>query len=289
MPPVNTGIDSGFDLDGDGRLGGPGDAWGYGAFPGQYGFAVFSRLPLDIEAARQFQTLRWIDMPGALLTAPDPKGQNLTGPGGYYSQDAAEALRLSSKTHLDLPLRIGDSILHLLAAHPTPPVFDGPEDRNGKRNHDEIRFWADYIDGADWMVDDAGRAGGLAPGQRFVILGDLNADPFDGDSTNAPAQLLLEHPAILGSASDPAITPMSEGALAAAENRNHKGDPRFDTADFGKRPGNLRVDYVLPSKNGLALQGSGVAWPPPEHPMAEAARASDHRLVWLDLEITPLD
>ena len=30
--------------------------------------------------------------------------------------------------------------------HPTPPVFDGPDDHNGTRNHDEIRFWSDYID-----------------------------------------------------------------------------------------------------------------------------------------------
>ena len=34
---------------------------------------------------------------------------------------------------------------HLLASHPTPPVFDGDEDRNGKRNHDEVRLIADYI------------------------------------------------------------------------------------------------------------------------------------------------
>ena len=41
--PVNTGVDSGLDLDGDGETGGPGDAWGFGRFPGQYGMAVFSR------------------------------------------------------------------------------------------------------------------------------------------------------------------------------------------------------------------------------------------------------
>lgn len=56
-------------------------------------------------------------------------------------------LRLSSKSHWDLPDYVGDRVVHVLAAHPTPPVFDGPEDRNGLRNADEIRFWADYVAG----------------------------------------------------------------------------------------------------------------------------------------------
>jgi hypothetical protein len=35
--PVNTGANSGLDLDGNGKTGEPQDAWGYGIFPGQYG------------------------------------------------------------------------------------------------------------------------------------------------------------------------------------------------------------------------------------------------------------
>ncbi len=58
---------------------------------------------------------------------------------------------------------VGKTTLHLLASHPTPPAFDGPEDRNGRRNHDEIRFWNDYLDRAEigYIRDDAGLAGGL--------------------------------------------------------------------------------------------------------------------------------
>ena len=37
---VNTGVDSGLDLNGNGALGEPEDAWGYGKFPGQYGMMV---------------------------------------------------------------------------------------------------------------------------------------------------------------------------------------------------------------------------------------------------------
>ena len=71
-------------------------------------------------------------------------------------------LRLSSKTHVDVPVATSAGTLHILASHPTPPVFDGPEDRNGRRNHDEIRLFADYVDPdrSAYLVDDrGGRAG----------------------------------------------------------------------------------------------------------------------------------
>ncbi len=42
--PVNTGLPSGHDLDGDGYRRGPRDAFGYGRFPGQYAMALMSRL-----------------------------------------------------------------------------------------------------------------------------------------------------------------------------------------------------------------------------------------------------
>lgn len=37
LAPSNTGIPSGLDLDNDGATDGPGDAYGFGLFPGQYG------------------------------------------------------------------------------------------------------------------------------------------------------------------------------------------------------------------------------------------------------------
>ena len=66
-------------------------------------------------------------------------------PRDWYSPEVLRSLRLSSKSHWDLPVRIGRRTVHVLASHPTPPTFDGPEDRNGTRNHDEIRFWAEYV------------------------------------------------------------------------------------------------------------------------------------------------
>jgi phenylpropionate dioxygenase-like ring-hydroxylating dioxygenase large terminal subunit len=82
------------------------------------------------------QYFRWKDMPDALL----PDDPATPAPADWYSSDELNVFRLSSKSHWDLPIRIGKETVHFLVSHPTPPVFDGPEDRNGTRNHDEIRF-----------------------------------------------------------------------------------------------------------------------------------------------------
>jgi endonuclease/exonuclease/phosphatase family metal-dependent hydrolase len=278
---VNTGVDSGLDLDGDGASGGPGDAWGFGRFPGQYGMLVLANYPLVAGASRTFAQFRWAALPGA--RAPrKPDGS------AFYPDETWQALRLSSKAHWDLAFSIDGSELRLLAHHPTPPVFDGPEDRNGLRNFDEIRFWRDYTDpsaDAPHIVDDLGRAGGLPPGAPFVIAGDFNADPTDGDAVGGAIAQVLEAAWI-----DAACVPRSAGGRRASEsqggiNDQHSGDPGADTADFNDRyTGNLRLDYLLPS-SGIEVLGCGVFWPAPGEPGHELVEVSDHRLVWLDLRL----
>jgi hypothetical protein len=179
IAPSNTGVASGYDLDNDGTVGGPNDAFGFGEYEGQYGMLVLSRFPIITEDVRTFQNLPWSAMPDARL----PDDPATAEPADWYSPEELGVLRLSSKSHWDVPVDVDGRIVHVLAAHPTPPVFDGEEDRNGTRNADEIRFWADYIAGVDtsWIVDDAGVSGGLEPDASFVILGDQNSDPLDGD------------------------------------------------------------------------------------------------------------
>lgn len=280
--PVNTGVPSGMDLDNDGSTGGPGDAHGFGEFPGQYGMVVLSKHPIDVDGVRTFQEFRWADMPGAML----PDDPATPEPADWYSPEELERMRLSSKSHWDLPIEVGGRAVHLLASHPTPPSFDGPEDRNGLRNHDEIRFWADYVSpaGGDYVYDDEGRRGGLEESEPFVIAGDQNADPLDGDSVDAaPEQIRTAHRVL-----DP--LPGSAGGVAATveqggANFEHRGSPYFDTADFGdEAPGNLRVDYVLPSRP-LVPTGSGVFWPAPGDELARLDEASDHHLTWVDLAV----
>ena len=283
LAPVNTGVPSGLDLDGNGEAGGIGrergnDAWGYGLHPGQYGMLVLSRFPIDAAAVRTFQLLKWRDMPGARRPMDPATGKP------FHADAVWEQLRLSSKSHWDVPIETPVGTLHLLASHPTPPTFDGPEDRNGKRNADEIRLWREYISpGAKpWLCDDAGRCGGLAADVRFVIAGDLNNDPVDGDGHHDAILELLEHPRVLRMA-----TPRSAGGEAkardyAAAGILRRGSPAHVTGDFGPRVGALRLDYVLPS-SGFALAGSGVFWPAPGDADAAIADGSDHQLVWVDL------
>jgi 3-phytase len=305
VKPSNTGIASGKDLDNDGQVAttpGTGaygnDAFGFGEFPGKFGLAVFSRLPIDYRKARTFQLFKWKDMPGALLP-DDPK---TAAPRDWYSPDELDVFRLSSKSHWDVPIDVGHGEdVHFLVSHPTPPVFDGPEDRNGTRNHDEIRFWADYINpgASGYIYDDAGRHGGLRPGQHFVIAADMNADPVDGDSTAGAIQQLLDNPRI-----NTRSTPTSPGgpeqaALQGGANATHKGDPAFDTADFADTtPGNLRADYVLPDRF-TRIVSSFVFWPrttdplfplvgtfdPALLPNGNGFPSSDHRLVAVDVEV----
>ena len=287
VAPVNTGVPSGLDLDNSGSIGGGNDAYGFGLFPGQYGLVVYSKFPIATDDVRTFQDFLWKDMAGALL--PDDPATG--APADWYSSAELEAVRLSSKSHWDVPIRLHDRTVHFLVSHPTPPVFDGPEDRNGTRNHDEIRLWADYVrDRADYLYDDEGHYGGLPRGSRFVIAGDQNSDPVDGDSLPGSAQQLLDNPAI-----NTLVTPDSDGAVEAAErdggvNLSHLGDPAFDTADFSEPPGNIRADYVLPSRS-MEIRDAGVFWPESDDPLFRLVGtypfpASDHRLVWLDVRLS---
>ncbi len=273
LAPVNTGELTPHDLNGDGVITLPEDAHGFGDYPGHYGMVLLSQYPIDHDRLRTFQTFKWCDMPGALQpTFPCGKP--------YYSPQAWASLRLSSKSHWDIPVDIDGERVHFLASHPTPPVFDGEEDRNGKRNHDEIRFWRDYIDAdshrAHYIYDDAGRRGGLDPAARFVILGDLNASPVEGDGIRAGIDRLLNHPRVRQFAA-----PQSEGGRHNIPASAFAGE---HTMQWG-----LRVDYVLPSAAGFVVRDCGVYWPPPDAEASRLVRAretgSDHRLVWVDVNI----
>lgn len=273
--PSNTGIDSGLDLNNNDKTGEPNDAWGFGVYPGQYSMAVFSRFPIDAEQIRSFRRFLWKDLPGALRPT-DPKTKT-----SYYDDETWNQLRLSSKNHIDVPIQVGGTTIHVLACHPTPPVFDGAEDRNGCRNHDEIKFWSEYLKGssATTLTDDQGNSGGLKAGESFVIMGDLNSDSVDGDSRQSAIVNLLKD----ARAYDP--LPKSKGALSDGNKRKaaakHKGDHALDTAAFG---GNMRVDYVIPSKT-LKLKNSGVVWPEKGADNFDMIRASDHRMVWVEVNL----
>ncbi|PKP74286.1 MAG: endonuclease [Alphaproteobacteria bacterium HGW-Alphaproteobacteria-6] len=252
----NSGMATGLDLDGDGRAGAPRDAQGFGRFAGQNGMAILSRLPIDAEGARDFSDFLWRDLPGGLIADAG------------LAPEAVAIQRLSSTAHWDVPVILPDGgRLHLLAFRATPPVFDGPEDRNGRRNHDETAFWLRYLDGAlPWAP----------PTAPFVILGNANLDPVDGDGRPAALAALLSDPRLR----DPA----PRGDHRRAE-PGHRGDPALDTALFPDGPGGLRLDYVLPSA-GLGVIAAGVLWPAEDAALAATlAQASRHRPVWVEIDL----
>jgi hypothetical protein len=185
LAPVNCGIASGYDLDHDGKVvaapgarGYTGDAIGAGIFPGQGGLVLFSKFPIDVERIRTFQRFKWKDMPGAMLPL-DADGRP------WYSQEQLDrVVRLSSKAHWDVPLKIRGKIVHALVCEPAMPEGEGQELRSTRRRHDELRFWSDYIADAEqakYIFDDAMGPGGLkrVNGKRasYVSIHDAMIEP----------------------------------------------------------------------------------------------------------------
>ncbi len=206
----NTGMATDRDLDGDGRRGGPRDAQGFGWFPGQGGMALLSRYPVSLLA--DHSALLWKDVPDSRIAPDDP---------GFDVQ------RLSSSGHWSIRVETPGKALTLLALAATPPVFDGPEDRNGRRNRDEVLFWSHVLDGKL----------GTPPDSPVILLGNLNLDPERGDGLRAAAQETLSHARFR----DPL-----------------PGQPtvRWDST------GPMRVSYVLPDVS-LGVDKAGVTPPSP--------------------------
>lgn len=302
IAPANTGVASGFDLDNNGTAvttpGATGygeDALGFGVHPGQYAFVVLSKFPIDTPNIRTFQKFLWKDMPGALL----PDNPNIVGTGDWYSTAELNVFRLSSKNHADVPVLVNGTPVHILASHPTPPVFDDPGagqpwiagvDHNGRRNSDEIRFWNDYISPASsaYIYDDtetsATPGGGLPPNSRFIICGDQNSDNNEGDGTDPAIKQLIGGIATVGGATIPANILVNSTFVPAGG----AGPQPDDTAGFSS---GVRVDYALPSVFGLTVNSGGVFWPGAGSgdPIVAALSATDHHLVFVNLSLVGVE
>ncbi len=277
--PCNTGFLTGKDLDNDdvtatdewiGKREHGSDSFGYGIYPGQYSMAILSKYPLQADEARSFQKFRWIDLPDNMI------------PPDWFAEDELAIYRLPSKSHWDVPVQIGDRRIHLLISHPTPGGFDGPEDLNGRRNHDEIRMWVHHIDDDSTLVDDAGVRGGLAADASFILSGDLNASP-NGDimeTGQRSINQLLKHDRVI----DTGNFLTSQGAL----NGREPGPPTFiERRTAGWEEYGVRIDYILPSAD-LTPVGGGVHWPDAAtdpRGSERAKTASDHRMTWLDIKL----
>ena len=281
QPESNTGLlpEEDYDFNKDGEAGArPGDAFGFGFYPGQYAFGIASTFPFDEDAIRSFQEFEWADMPGNLIPVAGDEGV-ATDPGEeetaiYLTEAELDAFRLSSKTHVDVPFDVDGETVHGLFSHPTPTGFDGLNNFNGRWNHDENRFWADYVAGADYIYDDSGTGGGLDDDASYVLLGDMNAGPGD-EPLDPAAEFFVDNDDF-----DSRSLPTSPGGATLGN--------RYATANFGGD--GSKVDWVLPSPD-LSKRASSVVWPNPNADKRgladDAIAASDHRLVWADVAAKP--
>ena len=277
---VNTGVKVDSDLNHDGNRNQlPVDAHGFGYFIGHFGMVLLSKYPIDEKAIRTFQKFKWHDMPNALKPINPETNKS------WYTNKTWQALRLSSKSHWDIPIQINDKTIHILASHPTPPVFDGIENRNGNRNHDEIRFWFDYINtekGA-YIYDDNNKKGALKAGQRFIIMGDQNASSVEGD-----AIMTKKSQGIIALLNSDKIQDSLPKSIGGQNHSNENINSMHHTAYWG-----MRADYVLPSTVGFTIKKSGVFWPQKNEDtyrlIKDRQASSDHRLVWVDVELIPIE
>ncbi|CAJ1908436.1 endonuclease/exonuclease/phosphatase family protein [Aeromonas jandaei] len=304
---TNTGLMSGYDLNLDGKVNnGPDDAWGFGNYHGQYAFAVMSKYPIDTKQIRTFQNFKWKDMPGEKnpviddcnnTKAPIPAGRQCGD--AWYADEVWQKYPLSSKNHADVPVRIktdkGEEVIHFLISHPTPPIFANAARHTVKHNRAEIAFWNDYVKGLNYMADDKGTKGGLAKNAKFVIAGDLNADPQTGDGDLSAIQDLLNNPLMNQAITNGTLIPVSEGGPECVSkgtdckrNLNRPNPERITNTSV------LQLDHVIPSANLNAVK-SGVYWPASfeagYHLVYDAKLgiakgvSSDHRMVWVDLKL----
>ena len=226
-PRPNTGRHTGLDMDGDGRLGTPDDAQGYGEFSGAGGMALLSRFPIDRHSLVDFSDILWRDLPGSR----QPVVAGLPFP----SIETQAVQRLSTTNHWEVALQTPGGPLTVMAWHAGPPAFGGPHGRNRARNADETAFWL-------WRLQ-----GGLAPVPRdFVLMGGANLDPEAGDGHHATMRTLLAHPLL----QDPAPETVAEAGRPAS-----RTTARWENRDLA-----LRVEYLLPSVSLRVLE-SGLIWP----------------------------
>lgn len=226
----NAGKTSGLDLNGNGALGDADDAHGFGRYSGMGGMAVLSRFPINQDAVEDYTPMLWRDLSGHIYPMVD--GQPFGGETVFAEH------RLSSRGHWVVPIQTpNDGPIRLMTFHATPPIYDGDEDRNGRRNHDEVAFWLDYLD-YDTNL------------QPFILAGTANIDPKRGSGRRKAIKALLASPVLQNPFDD------------------------SPTADFrDPLPGDLRVDYLLPSLD----------WRVVANGMVSAPEASRHSLLWVDI------
>lgn len=230
---------------------------------GQFNYAVLSRYPILEDDARVIVDVAWDSLPGHV----GPTMQADIGvaiPPGYP---------IFAKGLVIVPIDVDGRVLHLVMNHPFPPIN---QPVNPYRHHDELLAMKLLLDGDLPGVEP------LPADARFVIAGDLNVDPDDGDALPGTIEQLFDHPLVVASQPNDGHgtfgnTP-EQNTQASACPANDGPDPSTDRQ--------LQLDYLMPSTTIGPPLATGMFFPDPVAEPADwqlACMASDHFLLWADL------
>ncbi len=239
----NSMTPTALDLDGDGRAG---DRQAWVRYAGEGGMLLLSQHP--VELAYHLNDLLWKDAPNAAMPVNEHGAPFPSAEAQGVQKLVSQGLWIVTVTPEILPP------LTLVLFHNQTPAFDGPEDLNGLRNSAQLGLLSAVMD-EDY---------GTFPKDRFILMGNANLDPNDGDGERAAISALL-----------------ADKRLQDAKPVSESGD--HVTANWEKY-GSMRVSYVLPSTDWSIAQ-AGVVWPNDGPLRAAAEQASRHRMVWVD--VTP--
>ncbi|WP_313814843.1 endonuclease/exonuclease/phosphatase family protein [Glutamicibacter sp.] len=163
----SKGLQSGADLDDDRVVGGPGDAWGQGAFAEQGSVVVLSKYPIQQDDVASVTELKWGEVKGGKLQEAQLGGA------------LAASIPVMNNGLWDIPIEYRSERVHILAAQTEPA--NSSQDFSTLRQHDELKVVSDYISGAHYLRTDQGAAAKGLKGKNFILAGAL-AQP-EGSAT----------------------------------------------------------------------------------------------------------
>lgn len=170
--PSNKGAPSGADLDKDKVVGGPGDAWGYGDFPGQGSMVLLSKHPIDEDRVQTVTKQRWSQVPGNSISEAGLSGA------------IAQAMPVMESGLWDVPVEVAGSTVRIIAVqadHGEDPVSYAVP-----RHRDQLRVVGDWVSGAAYLQDDEDWP--AVATEPYVVLGELG----EGALENPESSILRE-------------------------------------------------------------------------------------------------
>lgn len=243
---------------------------GWGEYPGRFNTVVLSKYPIVADQVRVIHDYPWKQLPGNLI-AQLQTDLNTTVPDGFP---------LFEKSLNIIPVDLGaGGILYLVCHHPTsPPAIFDPIDPY--RNRDELVALDLFVKGQLPGVDP------LPAGARFLVIGDLNGDPFDGSNMAPGITNLL--------ASSALVPRFPEGPGTRGTHPERKtwlsgcGKNDGTTVADPTTKSQLQLDYMLPSTTIGAAVDMGMFWPDFRTDRAGfdlSCHGSDHHLIYGDFDI----